>query len=132
MSIQIHVSVGELLDKLAILEIKAERLIDPRQVANVERELELMRAVWRDTPYAQQALDAERTALRAVNERLWDIENRIREKEHSKTFDADFIALARAVYLCNDERTAIKRRLNTTTESDLIEEKSYTKYDVAP
>ena len=132
MSIKIDVPVGEFLDKLAILEIKIERLTDPQKRANVERELEMMRTVWQQSSYSNLSLDADRSALTAINARLWDIEDRIRGKENNKTFDADFIELARAVYFCNDERAAIKRRLNAASGSELIEEKSYANYGGAP
>ena len=132
MSITIEVSVGELLDKLAILEIKFERLTDHGQRANVERELDKMRGVWRACEYSKLTLDADRAALKAINEHLWEIEDRIREKENTKAFDEDFIELARAVYFCNDERAAIKRRLNAASGSELTEEKSYSTYGATP
>jgi hypothetical protein len=119
---EIPVSWGELIDKITILEIKAERLTDPAALANVRRELAAL------APYAPAAdarLPALRAALAEVNAALWDIEDRIREKEAAADFGADFVELARAVYRQNDRRAALKRQISLTLGSDLIEEKSY-------
>jgi hypothetical protein len=123
----VKISPGEFLDKLTILEIKAERIQDQAKRKNVCRELESLRADWTAAPRA--AVDDLMRELRAVNEALWEIEDRIRVKESSRAFDAEFIELARSVYQTNDRRTAIKRALNVVLESDLIEEKSYTGYE---
>jgi hypothetical protein len=128
MSIQVEVSVGEFLDKLAILEIKAERMTDPAKLANVRRELATLRSIWQGSPYLRLDLAAERLALKGINERLWDIEDEIRDKERARTFDTGFIELARSVYLCNDRRAEIKKAINAATGSALIEEKSYREY----
>ena len=90
MSITIEVSVGELLDKLAILEIKFERLTDHGQRANVERELDKMRGVWRACEYSKLTLDADRAALKAINEHLWEIEDRIRGEGKYQSFRRGF------------------------------------------
>ncbi len=126
--ILVPVSPGELLDKLTILRIKAARIVDAAKVANVRRELELLERTWGDAIPGAVELGAEERALHAVNERLWDIEDRIREKEKSQTFDREFIELARAVYHTNDERAAIKKRINVALGSSLVEEKSYSPY----
>src|SRR5690242_5095617 len=101
--ILVPISPGELLDKITILRIKAARITDPAKVGNVRLELGLLERIWHDSGFAAAALSAEERALHDVNERLWDIEDRIREKEAVQTFDRDFIELARAVYLYNDE-----------------------------
>ena len=122
------ISPGELIDKITILEIKSHRMTDEAKLANVRRELEALRGIWAASIYAGTDMAADQDALRAVNERLWMIEDDIRDKERAQSFDADFIRLARAVYFENDERAAIKRRINTRLGSALIEEKSYKDY----
>jgi len=94
----------------------------------VKLELALLEQTWRDCGCAAQDVAPDERALQDVNERLWDIEDRIRDKEAKQTFDRDFIELARAVYVCNDERAAIKKRINLQLGSRLIEEKSYKQY----
>ena len=83
---------------------------------------------WRASAYSMVDISTEWTGLRDVNGQLWDIEDQIRDKERESLFDAEFIALARAVYVTNDERAAIKRRINTKLGSSLVEEKSYKEY----
>ena len=125
MLVRIPISAGELLDKISILEIKASRIDDATKVANVQHELELLR------PECDHlAADAEVLAdwfqrLAAVNGQLWEIEDQIRECEARQSFDAEFIRLARAVYQTNDERARIKKEINLSTGSDVVEEKSY-------
>lgn len=126
--ILVPVSFGELLDKIAILEIKSERMRDPAKLANVRRELDALTATWRQAPAAQIDSTALRAQLKAVNERLWVIEDDIRLKEKAQQFDAEFIRLARAVYFENDERARIKRELNVALGSAYVEEKSYEDY----
>ena len=126
--IKVPISPGELLDKITILRIKARRMSDPGKLANVRVELDALEATWKASAYAAVDVDADVNALLAVNERLWTIEDDIRDKERAKAFDADFVRLARAVYIENDERAAIKRRLNLKLGSSLIEEKSYAEY----
>jgi hypothetical protein len=126
--ILVPISPGELLDKITILRTKAARMSDAAKLANVRFELELLERVWLECGCAAQPLGQEEAALQAVNERLWDIEDRIREKESARAFDAEFIELARAVYIENDERAAIKKRINTRLGSRIVEEKSYRPY----
>jgi hypothetical protein len=126
--IMVPISPGELLDKITILRIKSKRMADPKKLANVTRELEALEKTWRESRYAAADVAADLEALLAVNERLWVIEDDIRDKERARSFDAEFVRLARSVYVENDERAAIKRRLNVTLGSSLIEEKSYADY----
>ena len=126
--ILVPISPGELLDKITILRIKAARIQDAAKLANVKLELSLLEKTWADCGCAIPAVAADERALHAVNERLWDIEDFIRDKEARQTFDRDFIELARSVYVCNDERAAIKKRINLALGSRLIEEKSYKQY----
>jgi len=126
--IKVPVSPGELLDKITILRIKSRRMTDPYKLANVRLELDALEDTWNGSAYAGIDIESDVQALLAVNERLWKIEDDIRDKERAKEFDAEFIRLARAVYVENDERAAIKRRLNLKLGSDLVEEKSYSEY----
>ncbi len=126
--IQTPVSYGELIDKLTILEIKSRRMTDEAKLANVRNELDLLKATWANDAASQTDIDEERASLLAVNEKLWDIEDKIRLKERAQAFDHEFIELARAVYFRNDERAAFKRAINLKLGSQLVEEKSYQDY----
>ena len=126
--ILVPVSPGELIDKITILRIKSARMTDAAKLANVRRELQALQATWQAHPFSRQDIGAEERALQQVNERLWDIEDDIRDKERAKSFDADFVRLARAVYFENDERAALKKRSNQKLGSSLVEEKSYRDY----
>jgi hypothetical protein len=126
--ILVPISPGELLDRITILRIKAARIEDAGKLSNVRRELELLEQNWRQAVSATAELAADEAALARVNTELWDIEDRIREHETQRRFDASFIELARAVYLRNDERAAIKQRINLKLNSAVVEEKSYQPY----
>jgi hypothetical protein len=126
--ILVPLSPGELLDKITILRIKLARMQDAAKLANVKLELSLLEATWKDSGAAGHDIAADERALLKVNEQLWDIEDRIRDKEAKQTFDREFIELARAVYIANDERAVIKKRVNVQLGSRLIEEKSYKQY----
>ena len=122
-------SPGDFLDKVTILEIKSERITDAAKLENVRRELGALRATWQASPLAARDVKSLVDQLREVNARLWEIEDAIRDKEAAKTFDAEFVELARSVYRTNDRRAALKRELNVVLGSELIEEKSYSKYE---
>lgn len=124
----VPLSPGELLDKITILRIKVARIQEAAKLANVKRELSLLEQTWKDSGATAHDVALDERALENVNERLWDIEDRIRDKEARQTFDREFIELARAVYICNDERAAIKKRINLQLGSPLVEEKSYKQY----
>jgi hypothetical protein len=126
--ILVPISPGELLDKITILRIKSARMTDAAKLANVRLELSLLEKTWRESVDAGVDVSAEESALQAVNERLWVIEDDIRDKERAQAFDARFIELARAVYIENDERAAIKKRVNVKLGSRIVEEKSYKPY----
>jgi len=126
--ILVPISPGELLDKITILRIKAARISDTEKRANVQLELSLLEGTWRDSGCATADLANDERALQDVNERLWVIEDHIREKEAAQAFDAEFVELARAVYVSNDERAAIKKRVNLRLGSRIVEEKSYQRY----
>lgn len=122
------VSCGELIDKVTILEIKAERIADPDKLANVRDELRLLTELWEADPASAADIGAERAELKRINEALWEIEDEIRVKERKQSFDDRFIELARSVYRTNDKRAAVKRAINLKLGSRLVEEKSYEDY----
>ncbi len=125
----VPISPGELIDKITILEIKSARMTDEAKLHNVRTELALLNGTWKASNFAGQAdITEEWDGLRDVNGKLWDIEDRIRDKERDGCFDDGFVELARAVYVTNDERAALKRRINTKLGSLLVEEKSYREY----
>ena len=124
----VPLSPGELLDKITILRIKVARIQEAAKLANVKLELALLEQTWKDSGAGAYDVALEERALENVNEQLWDIEDRIRDKEARQTFDRDFIELARAVYMRNDERAAIKKRINQQLGSRIVEEKSYKQY----
>ena len=124
----VPISPGELIDKITILEIKSARMTDAAKLHNVRTELTALTETWRASAYSAVDISTEWAGLRDVNSQLWDIEDHIRDKERDGAFDAGFIELARAVYVTNDERAAIKRRINTRLGSALVEEKSYKQY----
>jgi hypothetical protein len=126
--ISVPVSFGELIDKITILEIKSERMEDGEKVANVRHELALLEETWSDVAEKSADISNARSRLKAVNESLWEIEDKIRVKESRRTFDDEFIELARAVYVTNDQRANIKKEINLALGSELVEEKSYQDY----
>lgn len=126
--IKVPISPGELLDKITILEIKAANIRDAAKLANVKIELQLLQDTWRTSGYANSNIDTEWQQLREVNQKLWKIEDDIRDKERERKFDQEFIELARAVYITNDERAAVKKQINTRLGSKIVEEKSYAGY----
>lgn len=122
------VSPGEFLDRLGILEIKAERIPDPARRARVREEIGLLRRAWDRSGYSRADVGSHYRSLKSVNEALWEVEDRIREKEAQGRFDREFIELARSVYLLNDRRAACKRLVNEVLGSTLNEEKAYAAY----
>jgi hypothetical protein len=128
MALKVDVSVGEFLDKMTILEIKSERIKNEGKLRNVNRELGLLRETWAASTLSSADTGDLVPNLKAVNERLWDIEDNIRRQEAAGTFGDAFIRLARSVYEENDERARIKYELNQRLGSDLVEEKEYPDY----
>jgi len=123
--ISVPVAFAELLDKISILEIKSERISAPEKRANVMAELTALETAWAAHPASAVDIASLCAELKAVNERLWELEDAIRRKEKAQAFDAGFIALARSVYRDNDERARIKKAINLALGSGYIEEKSY-------
>ena len=128
MSIKIDVSVGEIMDKLTILEIKAEKIQDEAKLANVRKERDSLLPVISQPAYQTDEVKQLVAKLKSINLKLWGMEDDIRLKEADKAFDEGFIELARSVYFTNDERAAVKKQINLATGSELVEEKSYEDY----
>lgn len=124
-TILIPVSIGELADKLTILEIKAERIDDAGKRAHVQVELDGLRVLWEPLAATQAELAAMKQDLRAINERMWDVQDALRAKEAAQTFDDEFVSLARAVAQRNGERITVKNAINRLAGSRFIEEKQY-------
>ncbi len=127
--ILVEIGSGELIDKITILEIKSERMSDPAKLANVRLELSELSAVRDNHLPASDALQSLSSELMGINEALWVIEDDIRACEAEKDFGEKFIALARAVYVTNDKRAAVKKQINLLTGAKIIEEKSYTEFE---
>ncbi len=128
-NIMAEIGAGELIDKITILEIKLERIVDPDKLKNVRHELAVLSAT-RDAHLVDIAGLADLALqLKTINEALWVIEDDIRACEAQKDFGAHFIELARAVYITNDKRAAVKKQINLLTGARIIEEKSYTEFD---
>ena len=128
MQLHVPVSVGEVLDKITILQIKLTYISDARKRFNVQNELDALLPLVTGNSFTSSQMQALTAELKSVNEELWVIEDDIREKEAKKSFDNEFVQLARAVYVTNDKRAAIKKEINLATGSALIEEKSYESY----
>ena len=126
--ILIPISPGDLLDKITILEIKFERIESAEKKSNVKEELKLLIKAWGDSEIGDTDLTTMRRQLKSINKVLWEIEDKIRKEEHNKNFGDRFIELARSVYMKNDERAKIKKRINTHLNSEIVEEKSYQSY----
>ena len=123
--IHVPISIGELIDKITILEIKKDKLKNLK-LKNILNELSFLRAVLdKNSIFIPDEIFLQ---LKSINLTLWDIEDKIRIKEKNKEFDSEFIKLARSVYLNNDRRSETKKELNIMLNSEIIEEKSYEKY----
>ncbi|MBW2557915.1 MAG: tetratricopeptide repeat protein [Deltaproteobacteria bacterium] len=127
-SVKVEVSIGEFIDKLVILKIKAERITDPLKLGNVRTELEILQSMYEKQISKSVKLDGLIEELWKVNNKLWDTEDALRKEELHKRYDQNFIELARSVYFTNDHRANIKRKINELLGSHIIEEKSYTAY----
>ena len=128
MIINIPISWGELIDKITILEIKMDRIQDVKKLENINKELQALRLIFDQGCSEPEMIWQLKAELRTVNEKLWEIEDDIRRCEKAKDFSQRFIDLARAVYISNDQRAALKREINTVLKSELFEEKSYEDY----
>lgn len=124
MEVTIPVGVGELFDKITILEIKSQKFQDEDKLKNVQKELDLLYQKTKSISVSYELIDD----LKNINLILWDVEDRLRIKEHKKEFDQEFVDLARKVYYTNDKRAAVKKKINIVTGSNIIEEKEYFEY----
>ena len=127
-SISVEVAPGELIDKITILEIKLERIEDADKLANVKLDWETLSAARDAAIEPSGELERLSAELKQANERLWRIEDDIRDCERNKDFGDAFVELSRGVYKTNDKRAALKREINELLGSSLIEEKSYAAY----
>ena len=123
---KIEISIGELVDKLTILSIKLQKISNEEKLANIRKEYDILRSSMESAGVTIES--NEFNGLQAVNLILWDIEDRIRVKEAQNEFDDEFIQLARSVYIQNDRRYELKRKINLSHDSELIEEKEYVDY----
>lgn len=128
MNVNIEISIGELFDKLTILEIKKERIKNTSKLVNINNELAALNELLSGLVFSRSDVVSEVAELKTINEKLWVIEDNIRDKESTKSFDQEFIELARSVYFTNDRRSDIKRDINIKLDSHFIEEKSYEEY----
>lgn len=127
-SAKAEVQIGELIDKITILQIKKERIKDPAKIKNIDAELTVLLNTYEQEIPHPNGIEKLWQSLKETNAKLWVIEDEIRDKERARCFDQEFIQLARSVYYTNDERCRIKRDINMLTGSRLMEEKSYTAY----
>lgn len=130
----VQTAIGELVDKITILEIKSNKITDPVKLKNINKELtiltESLEELYTKIPPCKKTITQKlKELLKIINEKMWQIEDDIRDKERTKEFDVEFINIARSVYITNDERCRIKREINMLLGSELIEEKSYKKYN---
>ena len=125
---KVSISWGELFDKITILQIKLENLTSKNALNNVGREFKQLHSIL--IKYFPNSIEAKQLEeeLKQINQKLWDIEDNIRDKERNRSFDDEFIQLARSVYIINDERSRIKRKINDIFGSEFVEEKSYSEY----
>ena len=125
---KVPISWGELFDKITILQIKLENLTSKNALNNVGREFKQLHSIL--IKYFPNSIEAKQLEeeLKQINQQLWDIEDNIRDKERNRSFDDEFIQLARSVYIINDERSRIKRKINDIFGSEFVEEKSYSEY----
>ena len=129
MKLTIEISPGELLDKISILELKLLRIKDEDKLVNIQKEFDTLNPqVVELFEKHDSQLQNHYLELANINGQLWDIEDWIRDCEREKRFDAEFIQLARSVYVTNDRRSDVKKIINTITGSELVEEKSYKEY----
>jgi len=128
MEILVPISIGELYDKITILQIKKERITDLLKLQNIQKELDelelILNKVWNKVGFDNVMF----VHLKDINEKLWDVEDKLRIKEKNKLHDEEFIQLARSVYFWNDKRSDVKKEINLKFGSNIIEEKSYEQY----
>ena len=125
---KVELPLGDVIDKISILQIKSERISDPKKLQNIKKELTVLRNAWKQTSHPDVGQLPEWSNLLDVNGKLWDVEDELRRLEALQNFGADFITKARSVYFLNDNRAQLKKSINISLGSTLVEEKSYTNY----
>lgn len=125
--VKIEVSIGELVDKITILEIKREKIKDQEKLTNINNELSFLTEKLNSLSLSENIFDIKND-LKQVNTMLWEVEDRLREFERDKNFSKEFIEDARSVYKLNDQRFSFKKKINVITNSQIVEEKSYKEY----
>lgn len=128
MTISVPVSFGELVDKITILEIKANKILDSKKLKNINNELKALLKVLEKIDKEEKTFNELYSELKKVNQELWDIEDKIRNLENNKIFNEEFVEVARSVYIINDKRFYIKNKINEKFDSEYKEEKSYEDY----
>jgi|TARA_X000000368_G_scaffold382389_1_gene339501 adenine C2-methylase RlmN of 23S rRNA A2503 and tRNA A37 len=128
MIVKIPVSVGELVDKITILEIKNKKIKDIKKLSNIKLELKLLNEFFRKKKLNTKLIKKLKNYLYNVNLKLWNVEDKLRDHEYKNKFNQNFVKLARKVYFLNDKRSKIKKDINESVGSKIIEEKSYKEY----
>ena len=128
MEVNIPVSLGELLDKISILEIKSKKISNDSKLTNIKKELNGLKKVLEDLNFNFSETNNLYEELYKINLTLWEIEDSIRILEKDKNFGKDFVNLARSVYITNDKRFQVKNKINKKFNSEYVEEKSYEDY----
>ena len=128
MIVKIPVSVGELVDKITILEIKNKKIKDIKKLSNIKLELKLLNELFRKKKLNTKLIKKLKNYLYDVNLKLWNVEDKLRDHEYKNKFNQNFVKLARKVYFLNDKRSKIKKDINESVGSKIIEEKSYKEY----
>ena len=128
MIVKIPVSVGELVDKITILEIKNKKIKDIKKLSNIKLELKLLNELFRKKKLNTKLIKKLKNYLYNVNLKLWNVEDKLRDHEYKNKFNQNFVKLARKVYFLNDKRSKIKKDINESVGSKIIEEKSYKEY----
>ena len=122
---KVELPLGDIIDKISILRLKSELISSPNKLVNIHRELEVLLAAWAATEYPSIEDLSEWASLLEVNGKLWNVEDDLRLLESKQDFGVEFVRLARSVYFLNDQRATLKKSINLTLDSDLVEEKSY-------
>lgn len=126
--VNVALSVGELIDKITILKLKIKFIKNKEQLKNINNELNILKPLLKENKLETDEINQLTNQLYEINLKLWKIEDDLRDKERKSEFDDEFIALARSVYFTNDNRAEIKKKINLSSGSTLLEEKSYAKY----
>ena len=126
--ILIPISVGELVDKISILKIKKKKILNKAKQTNIIKELNFLEKIYKSNFTKNKKIKLYEKELIKINKNLWEIEDQIRNCESKKNFNEIFINLARAVYLNNDKRAIVKKKINLLTKSRIVEEKLYKSY----